>query len=348
MPPHEYSHGILGHWAVVGHGFNIASIASSGVVIVAFVCACIQTPRLYWRPSFRISATVAACDAIYSASQLCVFNNAYMSSLSEMNLRVIHWLMSASILSFAFLCSCVGIHLLLVVLTKNKSIADRIHPWYEVASILLGFLITHPFLYLYEHVEWAPDAQVFHIYDDPSYYRLSSWLTMWAWLFAACFFLMVVGILTFLKMLCVFKGYLTLQSSPDGDVCDNGLNKDARMNCPHNIRQREQNLFSVTMRILIYSLVPIATQLWVLVANMLINCPMWLYVMANIIPATQGMINLIIFFSLPAWDNYRRTLAAHCSRIYANNFNNTKGDELQPFAIEEGSLCPSINSQKHA
>ncbi|KAJ1834543.1 hypothetical protein LPJ63_001883, partial [Coemansia sp. RSA 2711] len=164
-----------------------------------------------------MTAWIAVCDTIYSTCQLCVFNNDFMSSRSEMNLRVIHWLMSGSILSFAFLAACVGIQLVLTVLSKNTAIARRIQPWYEATGLLLGFLITHPFLYLYEKVQWAPKSQAFHIISDHTYYRATSWLTMWAWLTMCCTFLLVVGILVFYKMFFAFADYAKLAVFPEGN-----------------------------------------------------------------------------------------------------------------------------------
>ncbi|KAJ2493016.1 RNA-binding protein pop5 [Coemansia sp. RSA 2050] len=101
-------------------------------------------------------------------------------------------------------------------------------------------------------LQWSSDAQIFHIYDDPTYYKITSWLTKWAWLFAACVFIFIAIAFVFRMM------YATM------------LSKDL---------------------------------IWVLSANMTAECPMWLYVVANLVPATQGMINFLAFTLNPAWDD---------------------------------------------
>ncbi|KAI8323063.1 hypothetical protein GQ54DRAFT_258921 [Martensiomyces pterosporus] len=295
-------HGILGKWAVVGHGFNIASIISSGFVIAAVIYCCFYKRALINRPSFRLSAWIAACDVIYSACGLCTFDNAFMSSLSEIQLRVVHWFMTASVVSFVFLTVCLGIHLVLTVLTHKSHIARPIQPWYEYISMFLGFFITHPILYMYRRMQWLPMSQVFHIVTDPSLYRRNSWLTEWAWVFAGTFFLLGVSIAVCNKMILSFTSTAKLTRLPEGDSQWDGETMSSITS------QRIKEIRSVTIRITLYPLVPIFTQTWVLVASNLTICPMWLFVVANLVPATQGMINFLIFLMNPAWDNSRRKL----------------------------------------
>ncbi|KAJ2553115.1 hypothetical protein EV175_003060, partial [Coemansia sp. RSA 1933] len=145
----KYAHGVLGKWAVVGHGFNITSITCSSLVIIAVLARAIHSRSILKRTTFRLSAWIAVCDIIYSVCQICTFDNGYMSGLPEINLRVIHWLMSASVLTIAFLSGCIGIDLMLAVVTHSTRVVNIIRPWYEAVSFFLGFLITHPFLYLY-------------------------------------------------------------------------------------------------------------------------------------------------------------------------------------------------------
>ncbi|KAI8319931.1 hypothetical protein GQ54DRAFT_264521 [Martensiomyces pterosporus] len=297
--PNPYSHGVLGYWAVVGHGFNIASIVSSGFVVAAVVLSCLRKPQLLSRTSFRLSAWIAVCDIIYSACGLCTFDNGYMSGLSEMHLRVIHWFMSGSILSFVFLTVCLGIHLILTVLTHKSNIARPIQAFYEYVSVFLGFLLAHPILYLYTLVQWAPRAQVFHIQADPAEYNRNAWLTKWMWILGSIVFLLGVSVAVCNKMIRSFSKTSSLTAYPEGtsewdDITISSVNA-----------QRKREIRSVTLRIACYPLVPIFTQTWVLAANTVNLCPMWLYVLANLLPATQGMINFLIFLMNPAWDGQR-------------------------------------------
>ncbi|KAJ2701114.1 hypothetical protein FB645_004776 [Coemansia sp. IMI 203386] len=42
---------------------------------------------------------------------------------------------------------------------------------------------------------------------------------------------------------------------------------------------------------------------------MIVNYPMWLYIVASIVPATQGMLNLLVFLNNPVFDRQRREMA---------------------------------------
>ncbi|KAJ2745320.1 hypothetical protein GGI20_002252 [Coemansia sp. BCRC 34301] len=317
MAEESYSHGILGRWAVVGYGFNIASIASSIFVIITVVTACIRKREAYNTPSFRLSAWIAACDIVYSACQLCVFENAYMSTLSETRLRVIHWLMSGSTMSFVFMSACMALHVALVTATKIGHIAHRIQPWYEFASLFVGFALTHPILYLYKMLQWSSRAQIFHIYDDPTYYKLTAWLTKWSWLFAACVLMFVSMIIVFVKMVKTQKIVEKEMSYPEHGCYLNDASYTAIGG------NRKQHVRSVTLRLMLYSAVPILTQIWVLSANMSPECPMWLYVVANLAPATQGIINFLIFTTHPTWDKYRKKAPASIAE-----FSTLKGSSI--------------------
>ncbi|KAJ2461207.1 hypothetical protein GGF42_000342 [Coemansia sp. RSA 2424] len=333
MAAGSYSHGILGRWAVVGHGFNIASIVSSGFVIFAVVTTCIRNRAMYNTTSFRLSAWIAACDIVYSACQLCVFENEYMSTLSETRLRVIHWLMSGSTMSFVFMSACMALHVFLTSALKRGHIAYRIQPWYEFVSLFVGFALTHPILYLYKMVQWSSRAQIFHIYDDPAYYKLTAWLTKWSWLFAACVFMFVCMIVIFVVM-----------SRIHADIAEKlipfperGYDSDDSSYMPIESGRR-QYVYSVTLRLMLYPAVPILTQIWVLSANMSAKCPMWLYVMANLVPATQGMVNFLVFTTHPKWDRYRRQLLKKTPVLFSE-LSTLKGSSIGSAHLDPESGC---------
>ncbi|KAJ2413430.1 hypothetical protein GGI10_003063 [Coemansia sp. RSA 2530] len=325
MSEESISHGILGRWAVVGYGFNLASIVSSVFVIIAVVAACIRNHSLYKSPTLRLSAWIAACDIVYSACQLCVFENDYMSTLPEINLRIIHWLMSASTMSFVFMSACVALDTLLNIVVQKGHIARRIQPWYEYVSLFLGFTLTHPILYIYKMLQWSSDAQIFHIYDDPTYYKIASWLTKWAWLFTACVFVFIVIVLVFRGMR---KTMLSKDLSDHSAYFERLYDFGDTINKTCN-RNPKKKIFLVTIRLLLYPAVPLVTQVWVLSANMTAECPMWLYVVANLVPATQGMINFLVFTSNPAWDDIRERLR-NWNRVSApiSEYSTLKGSSI--------------------
>ncbi|KAJ2470283.1 hypothetical protein GGI02_003031 [Coemansia sp. RSA 2322] len=188
-------------------------------------------------------------------------------------------------------------------------------------------------------VQWASTAQLFHIYEDPTYYKITSWLTMWAWLFAACAFMFIVIILTVSRMFSAFVETSKLSTFSEYAV-------DWDNNTAVSISSdRKKQIRSVIFRVMLYPTVPIITQVWVLAANMTLECPMWLYVVANIVPASQGIINFLIFITNPAWDShryqlYRRISSSGATKKASPNSSSTGFAKLD---IEAGS-CHSPRS----
>ncbi|KAJ2817600.1 hypothetical protein GGI24_005353, partial [Coemansia furcata] len=91
----------------------------------------------------------------------------------------------------------------------------------------------------------------------------------------------------------------------------------------------KRKIRSVTIRSMLYPTVPILTQIWVLSANMSAECPMWLYVMANLVPATQGMINFLVFTLNPAWDSIRRKRAEKKkASVHISEFSTLKSSSI--------------------
>ncbi|KAJ1963299.1 hypothetical protein GGI12_002133 [Dipsacomyces acuminosporus] len=335
-----YGHGILGYWAIVGHGFNIASIVSSCFVIAAVIVSCYRKPEFRNRTSFRLSAWIAACDLIYSALGICTFNNGYMSDLSEMHLRVIHWLMSASTMCFVFLTVAMGIQLILTVLTHKSNVARRIEKYYEYVCTFMALVLTHPILYLYERVEWVPTAQIFHIKTYRKIYNRNVWLTKWMWIVTSIVFLLIVTLLIWNKMIRSFTKTAKLSNFPEGKS-----RWDDEMTLSSVNAQRKREIRSVTLRIVCYPLVPIFTQSWVFAANMITNLPMWLYVVGSLLPALQGVLNFLIFLMNPAWDGYRSKLfkrilppSASSSSTSATGFKEIEESKANQFASDGGSL----------
>lgn len=300
----HYGHGVLGYWAIVGHGFNIASIIASSLVIAVVILTGIRKPSALGRPTFQLSGWIGACDTIYSTTQLFVFNNAYMASRPEIQLRVIHWLLTSANLSVAFLSSSICLHMLLTVLTHKEHIANKIKPWYGCVSGFLGFFIPHPFLYLFRAVLWGSQAQMFHVYDTASYYKLVFWLTVWAWLFANLVFMLVVVVFLCIKMSQSYKSFDTFSSIPE---CDEKW--DSTSSSLSARKARKQMIRLTVFRMALYPLIPIFSQGWIVIVNMVNGeVPMWLFVVASIVPSFQGVFNFFVFALNPYWDDYTKQL----------------------------------------
>ncbi|KAJ2600540.1 hypothetical protein H4R99_003300 [Coemansia sp. RSA 1722] len=70
--------------------------------------------------------------------------------------------------------------------------------------------------------------------------------------------------------------------------------------------ERKKYIRSVTIRVSCYPIIPIVTQLMVVIANLAPASPYWLFVLANITPSTQGILNFLVYIMNPALDMYRR------------------------------------------
>ncbi|KAJ2720819.1 hypothetical protein GGI07_004385 [Coemansia sp. Benny D115] len=229
-----------------------------------------------------------------------IFNNGYMSNLPQIHLRGILWVMAGSSVTFVFLSTCMGIQLLLTVLTHNAHWAAVIQPWYEVGSFFCGFLITHPYMYLFKEVRWIPSAQLFYLNDAIKVSRRNVWLIQWMWIFTGIVFLFGIAIFTYLKMSQIWRAASVNQGLPEKlDLLDS--------NTMHAMTdERRKYIRSVTLRVTCYPVIPIVTQLMVVVGNLMPVPPYWVFVMGNLMPSTQGVFNFLVYMMNPALDIYRK------------------------------------------
>ncbi|KAJ1886546.1 hypothetical protein LPJ66_009580 [Kickxella alabastrina] len=306
----EDLHGVLGQWAVVCNGINISSMVCSIIVILSTIVVAFVNRSLLNRPSLRISTCIALCDLSFSICQVFVFNNDYMSGLSETHLRAIVWIMAGSNVSFVFLSSCMGIQLLLTVLTNKNHWAEAIRPYYEVTSIFCGFLITHPYMYVFKNIKWIPVAQLFYFREEESAGKRNIWLVQWMWIFGGVAFLFVIALLTYIKMSRAWKATETsinrYRTPEKLDLLDLDSDSDTMQQISD---ERKRYIRSVTLRVTCYPIIPIITLSFTLLCNLLSATPFWLYVMSNLMPSTQGMLNFLVYTMNPSLDVYRKRLA---------------------------------------
>ncbi|KAJ2473352.1 hypothetical protein GGI02_000935 [Coemansia sp. RSA 2322] len=276
-----------------------------------------------------------------------IFNNDYMKSLSEMRLRVMLWIMAGSSVTFVFLSSCMGIQLLLTVLTRKSHWATVLQPWYEPTSFVLGFLITHPFLYLFKSVMWVPSAQLFFLNDDMSVSRRNVWLIQWVWIFTGIVFLFFIAIFTYLKMSQVWRAASTPQCAPEKlDLLDT-----ATLNALSE--ERKRYIRSVTLRVTCYPVIPILTQSLLVVGNLLATPPYWLFVMSNVLPSIQGTLNFIVYLMNPALDVYRKSLVTRMLGVKRRpkekfgRLDDTESTQHFPTAVSQPSSAYSAQKDEY-
>ncbi|KAJ2777693.1 hypothetical protein GGI15_004422 [Coemansia interrupta] len=340
-------HGALGNWAVVCYGINISSIVCSGLVILSTILIAFHNRHLLTRPSLRISTSIAVCDLAYSICQMFIFNNAYMSKLSEIHLRAFLWIMSGFSLSFVLLSTCMGIQLLLTVLTHKGHWANVIQPWYEVGSFFCAFLITHPYMYLFKSVQWIPSAQLFYLNDKLSVSRRNVWVIQWMWVFTGIIFLFGIAVFTYLKMSQVWRATSTSQGTPEKlDLLDSNT-----MNAMTD--ERKRYIRSVTFRVTCYPVIPIVTQLMLVVGNLMESPPYWLYVVSNVMPSTQGILNFLVYMMNPALDIYRKKFIKRLlgikqkTREKFGRLEDSDSEELFPTITQPSSLYSTTPKDHH-
>ncbi|KAJ2881930.1 hypothetical protein FB639_002505 [Coemansia asiatica] len=226
-----------------------------------------------------------------------------------------------------------GIQLLLTVLTHKGNWANVIQPWYEVSSFFFAFLITHPYMYLFKKVQWITSAQLFYLSDTVSVSRRNVWLIQWMWVFAGIVFLFCIAVFTYLKMSQVWRA-TNSQATPEKlDLLDTNT-----MNVMTD--ERKKYIRSVTFRVTCYPVIPIITQLMLVIGNLMAAPPYWIFVMANVMPSTQGILNFLVYIMNPALDIYRKKFIKRMLGI--------KQKTKEKFGRLDDSddtidLCPSIS-----
>ncbi|KAJ1936455.1 hypothetical protein FBU59_005045, partial [Linderina macrospora] len=73
---------------------------------------------------------------------------------------------------------------------------------------------------------------------------------------------------------------------------------------------------------------------WVIAANMVTTLPYWLYVVASLMPALQGVFNFLVFLFNPAWDGQRKILIDPFLKRVEKRRNKRKQPDLESETIE--------------
>ncbi|KAJ2871594.1 hypothetical protein FB639_004456 [Coemansia asiatica] len=136
---------------------------------------------------------------------------------------------------------------------------------------------------------------------------------------------------------------LVVSSSENGYPC---ISKEYEEN--HKANRRKTRF--VIFQSLLYVFVPICTQSWILVANMIVNYPMWLYVMASIVPATQGMLNLLVFINNPVFDRHRREMAGKWVKSFyrkRQQSSSTTSNTVGNTSTSASSISISFDDSSH-
>ncbi|KAJ1916651.1 hypothetical protein H4219_003666 [Mycoemilia scoparia] len=193
---------VLGNWSYVSFILNILSIFLSLVVITVVVWTAFRHRSMLYKTSFRISAWIAVFDILISMTFIIRLFNNFMKTRSQMGLRVLLWMNYLSALTFMFLTVCIVIQLQLTVLLNCKRLARKLDKFYEVTSILLAVVLTHPFLY-YFNVKW--DQQYQSIFSINTWKTPAIWGFFHTWMLLGWFYCVLICLWIVLRLMPVWR-----------------------------------------------------------------------------------------------------------------------------------------------
>ncbi|KAJ1679508.1 hypothetical protein EV182_001906, partial [Spiromyces aspiralis] len=191
---------MLGNWLYPYFALSIASIALCFAVIVVVLTMLFVRRDVALKPSFRLSASIAATDIIISSCRIAKLYPDYMASLSNLHLRVVSWLGTYATLSFMFLTGCIVLQLQLTVIQSKAHVAALLSPFYEIFSFALPLLMTHANLYAFD-IEWSSEINDFASKADPKRYLAYSWSVYYAWIVLIWAYSIVVCAAVTIKLL---------------------------------------------------------------------------------------------------------------------------------------------------
>ncbi|KAJ1916649.1 hypothetical protein H4219_003664 [Mycoemilia scoparia] len=198
---------VLGNWAYVELVLNILSIALSVIVITTILSMMFvskQSRNIAMKPTLRISASIALVDIILSSNLIAQLFGKYMETRPEIEYRFITWMSFFTALAFVMLTCCIVLQLQLSVLHNKSHIAAKLNPYYELVTLLISLVLTHPIMYLFK-IEWIPRAQTIYGNTTSPGGSAYMWLTFLVWMTGGLLYCLVVSILLIFKLFPVWR-----------------------------------------------------------------------------------------------------------------------------------------------
>ncbi|KAJ1917989.1 hypothetical protein H4219_002877 [Mycoemilia scoparia] len=202
--------------------FNVLNGIS--IVLSVFTMAAVIT--LYFvrkpvakRPSIRLSGWIGAADFLTSLMFILQGSYSFMSARNQASIRIIGWINSLGPVAFIFLSSAIALHLQLTVIMKKDSLAQRLDPFYELISIGLAILFTHPNLYVKRQVVWDPYKQVNHVGDYAFSKKAIFWLFDVLWELLGIVYCFIISVILIFRLWPLWsRMYSTDLHMPEGTV----------------------------------------------------------------------------------------------------------------------------------
>ncbi|KAJ2355771.1 hypothetical protein GGF43_002488 [Coemansia sp. RSA 2618] len=200
-------------------------------------------------------------------------------------------------------------------------VARVVQKWYECVSVFVALAVTHPVVYMGHSVTWDPRVRAL-LFDQVDLLRLwQAWPVFLGWV-SLC----VVANSIMLLVICArmldwrtramnSTGATSLTSSSTNCSNSSSAMWAEHFVCPFRRQQQRHEVRLVALRIGLYALVPVVTEIWAIAYALARGHAMWLKEMASVMACTQGVVCLLLLAVNPACDGFWLMLREHRSGL---------------------------------
>ncbi|KAJ1912321.1 hypothetical protein H4219_005651 [Mycoemilia scoparia] len=127
--------------------------------------------------SLRLSVVIALGDLVYSIVQIIFNMESFTDKLSEIQIRTLYLFQLIGFHLLVFATTCIAFHLHISTLLGKQTLARKFSPYYELVTIILSVVISHPILYTFVAIRKAKGMRLIIIADKSlSRLRMNTWL----------------------------------------------------------------------------------------------------------------------------------------------------------------------------
>ncbi|KAJ1678197.1 hypothetical protein EV182_004578, partial [Spiromyces aspiralis] len=160
-----------------GQALDLTSVILSIVMLGVAAATLALQSGIVKRSSFRLSVSIALANIIFALCQFIRLDWSAMPSLNQPSLRALEWMTRGANLTYVFINVCIATQLFLTFVTNYHKLALTLHCWYEVASWVSAFFITHPVMYVGDSVVWdEAGSRRIEILSDRRHIVAVNWL----------------------------------------------------------------------------------------------------------------------------------------------------------------------------
>ncbi|KAJ3381938.1 hypothetical protein HDU92_005026, partial [Lobulomyces angularis] len=301
-------------------------------VVAVFFFALVKCKDVAGRVTFKLTALVALCEALYSGSQ--IFNILY---------RTASWACNFGLLS-ALLSLCIGINLYIVFIyerMRGNSIVK-----YAVLSLITSLVFSLPPLFLGGY-SYDEDLDIcWYTYSKTRFFNPLEWYTLYVPLCIICCisFFIVLEVIWELKYKQKELSTQIYMFEHEGTATPSAI---------HEYKKAKTILSRLVSRLMFYPLVPFFGQLFNIIsdaARIVGPRPFGLYVLSFLGTSLQGFFTGILFFTLdPTFFRIKSQLTKkrRIEKESQTDFFMTNMSENNTFANNNNDNLSIISSQNN-